>query len=198
MVPAPIPNVRFECPPSWMSAALTRAVAKFLWSLRCALRYPTRPLHGLSHFSGGGVGAADCACSIVLPAIRIRRARWSSKAAAGMPRIRCSRRFSAVATRRACRLRGGARVRLGRGPTLGEVVKALPATRAVMIGDGPDAEALKSQARAADRLEPAVARQALRCRATSCAVSSVDADWHTHLRALIAEPRTPGLVSSAS
>lgn len=39
MAPAPIPSVRFECPPAWMTALLTRAGAKFAWSLRCAWRY---------------------------------------------------------------------------------------------------------------------------------------------------------------
>lgn len=32
-------GVRFECPPRWMASALSRAGAKLVWSLRCALRY---------------------------------------------------------------------------------------------------------------------------------------------------------------
>jgi glycosyltransferase involved in cell wall biosynthesis len=39
MASAAMDNVRFECPPRWMSAVLTRAGAKFVWSLRCAWRY---------------------------------------------------------------------------------------------------------------------------------------------------------------
>jgi hypothetical protein len=39
MVQAPIAKVRLQCTPSSMSAALTRAFAKILWSLRSALRY---------------------------------------------------------------------------------------------------------------------------------------------------------------
>jgi glycosyltransferase involved in cell wall biosynthesis len=32
-------KVRFECPPRWMAALLSRAGAKLVWALRCALRY---------------------------------------------------------------------------------------------------------------------------------------------------------------
>ena len=39
MATEPLDNVFFECPPSWMRAALTRAGAKFAWALRCAWRY---------------------------------------------------------------------------------------------------------------------------------------------------------------
>ena len=36
--PAPLPNVRYECPPRWLQALLTRAGAKFCWSLVLAVR----------------------------------------------------------------------------------------------------------------------------------------------------------------
>ncbi|HUF80697.1 MAG TPA: glycosyltransferase [Burkholderiales bacterium] len=35
----PTRGVRFECPPRWMTALLSRAVAKFVWGVRCAFRY---------------------------------------------------------------------------------------------------------------------------------------------------------------
>jgi glycosyltransferase involved in cell wall biosynthesis len=35
----PADGVRFECPPRWMAALLSRAGAKFIWATRCAFRY---------------------------------------------------------------------------------------------------------------------------------------------------------------
>jgi len=35
----PANGVRFECPPRWMAALLSRAAAKFLWAMRCGFRY---------------------------------------------------------------------------------------------------------------------------------------------------------------
>jgi glycosyltransferase involved in cell wall biosynthesis len=35
----PVTGVRFECPPRWTVALLSRAGAKFLWAIRCAFRY---------------------------------------------------------------------------------------------------------------------------------------------------------------
>jgi glycosyltransferase involved in cell wall biosynthesis len=34
-----VSGVRFECPPHWMVALLSRAGAKFLWAIRCTFRY---------------------------------------------------------------------------------------------------------------------------------------------------------------
>lgn len=34
----PMDGVRFECPPTWLAALLSRAGAKFVWALRCAFR----------------------------------------------------------------------------------------------------------------------------------------------------------------
>lgn len=38
-VVAPMKGVRFECPPRWLARLMSRAGAKFLWGMRCALRY---------------------------------------------------------------------------------------------------------------------------------------------------------------
>jgi glycosyltransferase involved in cell wall biosynthesis len=204
MVSAPIANVRFESPPAWMAALLTRAAAKFLWSLRCAVRY--RPdLYMGYHIFPAAVSALVIARLFNRPAsyqdtsgpLELEGGGWHAEnpllAALQRPaplieRIVSAvvREFDSVVVRgsgaeayiRKIGYRGslavitgsvdpaaqwlafGARpidiVFVGRLceykrpdrfiAALAEVVKALPATRAVMIGDGPDAEALKAQA----------------------------------------------------
>lgn len=52
----PMSGVRYECPPRWMARLFSRAGAKFLWALRCALRY--RPdLYMGYHIFPAGVSA---------------------------------------------------------------------------------------------------------------------------------------------
>jgi glycosyltransferase involved in cell wall biosynthesis len=205
MVPAPIAKVRFECPPSWMAAVLSRAVAKFLWSLRCAFRY--RPdLYMGYHIFPAAVSALVIARLFNRPAcyqdtsgpLELEGGGWHAenpllvalqRPAPLIERAACAvvREFDSVVVRgsgaesyiRQIGYRGslatitgsvepsGAWLDFGSRPidivfvgrlteykrpdrfiaALAEVVKALPATLAVMIGDGPDAEALKAQAR---------------------------------------------------
>jgi glycosyltransferase involved in cell wall biosynthesis len=205
MAPAPIAKVRFECPPFWMSAVLTRAVAKFLWSLRCALRY--RPdLYMGYHIFPAAVSALVIARLFNRPAcyqdtsgpLELEGGGWHAEnpllAALQRPAplieravSRVVREFDSVVVR-GSGAEGYIR-RIGyRGPlaiitgsvepaaewrdfgarpidiafvgrlceykrpdrfiaAVAEAVKGRPATQAVMIGDGPDADALRSQAR---------------------------------------------------
>ena len=205
MAPAPIPGVRFECPPAWMAALLTRAAAKALWSLRCALRH--RPdLYMGYHIFPAAVSALVIARLFGRPAcyqdtsgpLELEGGGWHAEnpllAALQRPsplieRLACAvvREFDSVVVRgsgaeayiRRIGYRGALAVITGsvepaarwrdfdarpidvafvgrlceyKRPdrfvaALARVVKALPATRAVMIGDGPDAGALASQAR---------------------------------------------------
>jgi glycosyltransferase involved in cell wall biosynthesis len=205
MVAAPIAKVRFECPPTWMTAVLTRAVAKFLWSLRCAFRY--RPdLYMGYHIFPAAVSALVIARLFNRPAcyqdtsgpLELEGGGWHAEnpllAALQRPAPLIERAASAVVREfdsvvvRGSGAEGyirqigyraslaiitgsvepsGAWLDFAARPidiafvgrlteykrperfiaAVAEVVKELPATRAVMIGDGPDAEALKSQAR---------------------------------------------------
>jgi glycosyltransferase involved in cell wall biosynthesis len=205
MVQAPIAKVRLESPPSWMAALLTRAVAKFLWSLRCALRY--RPdLYMGYHIFPAAVSALVLARLFNRPAcyqdtsgpLELEGGGWHAEnpllAALQRPAPLVERAVSAVVREfdsvvvrgsgaesyiRQIGYRGSMAIITGsvepsgawldfasrtidivfvgrlceyKRPdrfvaALAEVVKALPATRAVMIGDGPDAEAVKAQAR---------------------------------------------------
>lgn len=204
MAPEPIAKVRFECPPSWLSALLTRAGAKFVWSIRCALRY--RPdLYMGYHIFPAAVSALVLARLFNRPAcyqdtsgpLELEGGGWHAEnpllAALQRPAPLIARAVAGVVREfDSVVVRGSGAERyirsLGyRGPlaiitgsvspsaqwrdfaarpidvafvgrlceykrpdrfvaALAEVVKALPAVRAVMIGDGPDAEALKAQA----------------------------------------------------
>lgn len=205
MAPAPIPMVRFECPPAWMSALITRAAAKLVWSLRCALRY--RPdLYMGYHIFPAAVSALVIARLFNRPAcyqdtsgpLELEGGGWHAenpllaalqRPSALIERLVCAvvREFDSVVVRgsgaeayvRGIGYRGALAVITGsvepaarwrdfgsrpidvafvgrlceyKRPdrfvaALAHVVKALPAARAVMIGDGPDARALESQAR---------------------------------------------------
>jgi len=204
MVSAPMDNVRFECPPSWMNAALTRAGAKFAWTLRCALRYRpdlymgyhifpaavsalvvarlfNRPAcyqdtSGPLELEGGGWHAENPALAALQRPSRlieraaaavvrefdsvvvrgsgaeayIRRLGYRGSMAtitgsvepAGRWRGFDSRAIDIVFVGRLCEYKRPDRFIAA----LAEVVKTLPAVRAVMIGDGPDAAAVKAQA----------------------------------------------------
>ncbi len=52
MIAAPMNKVQFECPPRWLSALLSRAVAKFIWAVRCAFRYRPDLYMGYHIFPG--------------------------------------------------------------------------------------------------------------------------------------------------
>jgi glycosyltransferase involved in cell wall biosynthesis len=204
MATEPMDKVRFECPPSWMNAALTRAGAKFVWSLRCALRYRpdlymgyhifpaavsalviarlfNRPAcyqdtSGPLELEGGGWHAENpllaalqrpsrlierAAAAVVREfdsvVVRgsgaeayIRRTGYRGSMAtitgsvepAGRWRGFDSRPIDIVFVGRLCEYKRPDRF----VAAIAEVVKTLPAVRAVMIGDGPDAAALKAQA----------------------------------------------------
>lgn len=206
MAPAPIPQVRFECPPPWMSAVLTRAGAKFIWSLRCALRYRpdlymgyhifpaavsalvvarlfNRPAcyqdtSGPLELEGGGWHAENpllvalqrpsrlierAAAAVVREfdsvVVRgsgaeayIRRIGYAGSMAtitgsvepAGEWRDFASRTIDIVFVARLTEYKRPDRFIAA----LAEVAKAHPEVRAAMIGDGPDAPALKAQAQA--------------------------------------------------
>jgi glycosyltransferase involved in cell wall biosynthesis len=204
MAPEPIANVRFECPPFWMSALVTRAGAKFLWSIRCALRY--RPdLYMGYHIFPAAVSALVIARLFNRPAcyqdtsgpLELEGGGWHAEnpllAALKRPAPLVERAVSAVVREfDSVVVRGSGAERYIRsigyqGPlaiitgsvdpsaqwrdfaarpidiafvgrlceykrpdrfvaALAQVVKALPEAKAVMIGDGPDAQALKSQA----------------------------------------------------
>lgn len=206
MAPVPIPQVRFECPPPWMTAVLTRAGAKFVWSLRCALRYrpdlymgyhifpaavsaliiarlANRPAcyqdtSGPLELEGGGWHAENpLLAALQRPSRLIERAAAAvvrefdsvvvrgSGAEAHIRRIGYTGRIATItgSVDPSGEWRGFASrpidiVFVGRlteykrpdrfVAALAEVVKALPAARAVMIGDGPDAAALRAQAQA--------------------------------------------------
>jgi glycosyltransferase involved in cell wall biosynthesis len=204
MATEPLDKVRFECPPSWMSAALTRAGAKFVWSLRCALRYRpdlymgyhifpaavsalviarlfNRPAcyqdtSGPLELEGGGWHAENpLLAALQRPSRLIERAaaavvrefdsvvvRGSGAEAyirrigyrgsmatitgsvepAGRWRGFDSRAIDIVFVGRLCEYKRPDRF----VAAIAEVAKVLPAVRAVMIGDGPDAAAVKAQA----------------------------------------------------
>jgi glycosyltransferase involved in cell wall biosynthesis len=48
----PVSGVRFECPPLWMATLLSRAGAKLVWGIRCALRYRPDLYMGYHIFPG--------------------------------------------------------------------------------------------------------------------------------------------------
>ena len=206
MAAAPIPQVRFECPPFWMSAVLTRAGAKFVWSLRCALRY--RPdLYMGYHIFPGAVSALMIARLANRPAcyqdtsgpLELEGGGWHAEnpllAALQRPSRLIERAAAAVVrefdsvvvrgsgaeayirrigyTGSMATITGSvepagewrdfasrtidivfvARLTEYKRPdrfiaALAEVAKAHPEVRAAMIGDGPDAPALKAQAQA--------------------------------------------------
>jgi glycosyltransferase involved in cell wall biosynthesis len=206
MATAPIPQVRFECPPFWMSAVLTRAGAKFVWSLRCALRY--RPdLYMGYHIFPGAVSALIIARLANRPAcyqdtsgpLELEGGGWHAEnpllAALQRPSRLIERAAAAVVrefdsvvvrgsgaeayirrigyTGSMATITGSvepagewrdfasrtidivfvARLTEYKRPdrfvaALAEVVKAHPQVRAAMIGDGPDAPALRAQAQA--------------------------------------------------
>ncbi len=205
MAAAPLAKVRFECPPRWMAAVLTRAGAKLVWSLRCAFRY--RPdLYMGYHIFPAAVSALLVARLFNRPAcyqatsgpLELEGGGWHAEnpllAALQRPSRLVERLVSALvrefdsvivrgsgAERYVRRIgyRGHLAIITGSvvpaGPwqdyasrpidvvfvgrlievkkperfvaAIAEAAKALPALRAVMIGDGPDAEALKARAR---------------------------------------------------
>ena len=204
MASTPIARVRFECPPWWMARLLSRALAKFLWSIRCGWRY--RPdLYMGYHIFPAAVSALVVARLFNRPAcyqdtsgpLELEGGGWHAEnrllTALQRPSPSVERAVSAVVREfdsvvvrgsgaqryiRSLGYRGSMAVITGsvepaagwlgfgqrtidiafvgrlteyKRPdrfvaTLAEVVRALPATRAVMIGDGPDAEALRAQA----------------------------------------------------
>jgi glycosyltransferase involved in cell wall biosynthesis len=204
LVAEPIPKVRFECPPSWMARLLTRAGAKFLWSIRCALRF--RPdLYMGYHIFPAAVSALVIARLFNRPAcyqdtsgpLELEGGGWHAEnsvlAALGRPARSIERAVSAVVREfdsvvvrgsgaeryiRSIGYRGALAVITGsvtpsaawrdfaerpidiafvgrlceyKRPdrfvaVLAQFAKFLPKVQAVMIGDGPDAEALKAQA----------------------------------------------------
>lgn len=204
---APIEGVRFECPPRWMARLLSRAGAKFLWALRCALRYrpdlymgyhifPSavaalavsrlfgRPAcyqmtAGPSELEGGGWNVENR----VLAALR-RPSPWverlahrvarefdsvvvrGSSAEAYLRRIGYRGSLAAITgsvepagawrefSRRGIDLAFVGRLAEDKRPdrfiaVVAALAAALPQLRAVMVGDGPEAETLKRLAREA-------------------------------------------------
>jgi L-malate glycosyltransferase len=201
-VVAPVKGVRFECPPRWMAALLSRAVAKFLWAMRCAFRY--RPdLYMGYHIFPGAIIALVIARLFGRPAcyqdtsgpLELEGGGWNvenrvltalQRPSAQVERLvtRVVREFDSVVVRgtgaeayiRKLGYRGSLAIITGSvepsGPwrdfsertidlafvgRLAEVkrperfiavaaalAKALPQMRAVVVGDGPEADALKS------------------------------------------------------
>lgn len=205
MMVEPMNDVRPECPPRWMSAVLSRAVAKFIWAVRCAFRsrpdlymgyhiFPgavtalvvarlfNRPAcyqdtSGPLELEGGGWHAENR----VLAALR-RPSPFAERLASGVVR-----EFDSVVVRgrgaeahiREIGYRGSLAIITGSVEPAGAwrdfsertidltfigrlteykrperfiavvaaVARALPGVRAVLVGDGPDAEALKSLVR---------------------------------------------------
>lgn len=205
MMAEPMDKVRCECPPRWMAALLSRAVAKFIWTVRCAFRY--RPdLYMGYHIFPGAVTALLVARLFNRPAcyqdtsgpLELEGGGWHAEnpmlAALQRPspyveRLACGvvREFDSVVVRgkgaeayiRQVGYRGSLAVITGSVEPAGtwldfsgrsidltfvgrlteykrperfiaavaQVAKALPGVRAVLVGDGPDAERLRSLVR---------------------------------------------------
>ena len=205
MMAQPMDKVRCECPPRWMAASLSRAVAKLIWTVRCAFRY--RPdLYMGYHIFPGAVTALIAARLFNRPAcyqdtsgpLELEGGGWHAEnpvlAALQRPspcieRLASGvvREFDSVVVRgaraeayiRQIGYRGSLAVITGSVEPAGawrefsarsidlafvgrlteykrperfiavvaEVAGALPGVRAVLVGDGPDADALKSLAR---------------------------------------------------
>jgi glycosyltransferase involved in cell wall biosynthesis len=201
----PVNRVQFECPPRWMTVLLSRAVAKFVWAVRCAIRY--RPdLYMGYHIFPGAVTALVVARLFNRPAcyqdtsgpLELEGGGWHAEnriltalqwPSAYVERLACAvvREFDSVVVRgsgaeayiRETGYRGSLAVITGSVEPPGAwrdfsertidlafvgrlaeykrperfiavvaaVAKALPGKRAVLIGDGPDVEILRSLVR---------------------------------------------------
>lgn len=201
----PMNRVQFECPPRWMTALLSRAVAKFLWAIRCAVRY--RPdLYMGYHIFPGAVTALALARLFNRPACyqdtsgplelegggwhaenRILTALQRPSACVERLALNVVREFDSVVVRgsgaqaylREIGYRGSLAVITGSVEPSGAwrdfsersidlafvgrlteykrperfiavvaaIAKVLPGVRAVLVGDGPDADTLKSLVR---------------------------------------------------
>ena len=204
MMAQPMDKARCECPPRWMALLLSRAVAKFIWTVRCAFRY--RPdLYMGYHIFPGAVTALVAARLFNRPAcyqdtsgpLELEGGGWHAEnpllAALQRPSPLVERlasgvvhEFDSVVVRgkgaeayiRQIGYRGSLAVITGSVEPAGAwrdfaerridltfvgrlteykkperflavvaaVARALPRVRAVLAGDGPDAESLKALA----------------------------------------------------